>query len=90
MEHTDAPTLRDHVADALRPWLLGADEADVEHAADAVLAKLPPPVDRATVLREAADALDESDTLRDLTDDHMADVNAAANELRRMADEASR
>lgn len=42
---------------------------------------------RAAVLREAADRLDESETLRDLTDDHMADVNAAANELRRMADE---
>lgn len=44
---------------------------------------------RAAVLREAADALDESETLRDLTDDHMSDVNAAANELRRMADERS-
>lgn len=43
---------------------------------------------RAAVLREAADKLDESETLRDLTDDHMSDVNAAANELRRMADEA--
>jgi predicted DNA-binding transcriptional regulator AlpA len=42
---------------------------------------------RAAVLRQAADALDESETLRDLTDDHMHDVNAAANELRRMADE---
>jgi hypothetical protein len=42
---------------------------------------------RAAVLREAADKLDESKTLRDLTDDHMHDVNAAANELRRMADE---
>lgn len=42
---------------------------------------------RAAVLREAADKLDESETLRDLTDDHMSDVNAAANELRRMADE---
>lgn len=42
---------------------------------------------RAAVLREAADKLDESETLRDLTDDHMHDVNAAANELRRMADE---
>lgn len=41
---------------------------------------------RAAVLREAADKLDESETLRDLTDDHMGDVNAAANELRRMAD----
>lgn len=44
---------------------------------------------RAAVLREAADALDESETLRDLTDDHMHDVNAATNELRRMAGEAS-
>jgi hypothetical protein len=43
---------------------------------------------RALVLRTAADALDESETLRDLTDDHMHDVNAAANELRRMADGA--
>jgi hypothetical protein len=42
---------------------------------------------RASVLREAADALDESETLRDLTDDHMSDVNAATNELRRMAAE---
>lgn len=42
---------------------------------------------RSAVLREAADKLDESETLRDLTDDHMHDVNAAANELRRMANE---
>lgn len=42
---------------------------------------------RAEILREAADLLDESDNLRDLTDDHMHDVNAAANELRRMATE---
>jgi hypothetical protein len=42
---------------------------------------------RASVLREAADQLDESEALRDLTDDHMHDVNAAANELRRMAAE---
>ncbi|MBX9392249.1 hypothetical protein K4749_01210 [Streptomyces sp. TRM72054] len=45
---------------------------------------------RAAVLREAADRLDESETLRDLTDDHMHDVNAAANELRRMASEETR
>ncbi|MDX5569534.1 hypothetical protein PYK79_48445 [Streptomyces sp. ID05-04B] len=42
---------------------------------------------RAAVLREAADALDESEVLRDFTDDHMSDVNATTNELRRMADE---
>lgn len=43
---------------------------------------------RAAVLRDAADKLDESETLRDLTDDHMGDVNMVTNELRRMADEA--
>ncbi|WP_405695226.1 hypothetical protein OHA99_09300 [Streptomyces coelicoflavus] len=43
--------------------------------------------DRAAVLREAADHLDNSERLRDLTDGHMLDINAAANELRRMADE---
>lgn len=42
---------------------------------------------RRAALLEAADALDESETLRDLTDDHMSDVNAAANELRHMANE---
>lgn len=65
------------------------DENDWDsHLADVALAVLPAPADRAAVLREAADALDESETLRDLTDDHMHDVHAAANELRRMADEA--
>lgn len=32
--------LRAHLVDTLRPWLLGADEADVEAAADAVLAAI--------------------------------------------------
>jgi len=50
---------------------------------------LPAPADRAAVLREAADHLDASERLRDLTDDHMHDVNAAANELRRLAGEAA-
>ncbi|CAL9349427.1 hypothetical protein SUDANB1_00430 [Streptomyces sp. enrichment culture] len=45
-------------------------------------------VSQADVLREAADALDNSETLRDHTDDHMGDVYAATAELRRMADEA--
>ncbi|MCX5522224.1 AlpA family transcriptional regulator [Streptomyces bobili] len=40
---------------------------------------------RATALLDAADALDESETLRDLTDDHMTDVNMVTAELRRMA-----
>ncbi|MFZ3558139.1 hypothetical protein [Streptomyces sp. BH055] len=59
--------------------------ADPEHVDDCPGCT---PVDRAVVLREAADALDNSDRLRDHTDDHMRDVNAAADELRRMADEA--
>lgn len=46
-------------------------------------------VTRAVILLAAADALDNSERLRGLTDDHMHDVNAAANELRRMADEAA-
>jgi hypothetical protein len=41
---------------------------------------------RAQAYRDAADALDNSETLRDYTDDHMSDVHAAANELRRLAD----
>jgi hypothetical protein len=57
-------------------------------AVAALAAVLPAPTDRAAVLREAADALDNSERLRDLTDDHMLDINAAADELRRMADEA--
>lgn len=70
-------TARDRLLEALKsPGLVGLDEED---AAELVTAY------RAAVLREAADKIDESETLRDLTDDHMHDVNAAANELRRMA-----
>lgn len=45
--------------------------------------------DRAAVLRWAAAHLDTSKRLRDYTDDHMADIHEAANELRRLADEAA-
>ncbi|MEE1735934.1 hypothetical protein PUR49_05315 [Streptomyces sp. BE147] len=62
----------EHLAEAIN---VGCTRDDHDHVA----------MHRAEVLREAADALDESETLRDLTDDHMHDVNAAANELRRMA-----
>ncbi|MEV8432026.1 hypothetical protein ACWHLZ_27930 [Streptomyces chartreusis] len=67
--------------------------ADAEHvhghggATRIVWADEQPTVTRAEILLAAADALDESERLRDLTDDHMHDVNAAANELRRMAGE---
>jgi hypothetical protein len=47
----DQTALRDRIADMLRPWLLGADEGDVEHAAEAVLAGLP-----AELLRAQAEA----------------------------------
>ncbi|MET9150013.1 hypothetical protein ABZX82_01840 [Streptomyces griseoflavus] len=60
---------------------------DTSRAAPADQATVP--ADRAAVLRWAADHLDQSERLRDLTDDHMLDINAAANELRRMADETA-
>jgi hypothetical protein len=79
------------------------DENDWDsHLADVVLAVLyrewpwlraeaedaTPPADRAAVLRSAADQIDNSERLRDFTDDHMTDVHEAANEPRRLADEA--
>jgi predicted DNA-binding transcriptional regulator AlpA len=73
-------TARDRLVETLKsPGLVGLDAEDAAELVDAY---------RADVLRVAADRLDESETLRDLTDDHMQDVNAAANELRRMADES--
>ncbi|MFJ6905583.1 hypothetical protein [Streptomyces griseoluteus] len=65
---TNTPTLRDRIADALMHWAdqfnspayasMRRPQMDVENSyrrADAVLAVLPAPVDRGTVLREAAD-----------------------------------
>lgn len=81
VEPTTLPVIRGEVLDRLyRSY--GAKDVHTMSAAQKLLHAY-----RAAVLREAADALDESETLRDLTDDHMQDVNAAANELRRMADE---
>lgn len=81
MAHIDpAAVLKDEILERLyRSY--GAKDVHTMSAAQQLLAAY-----RAAVLREAADALDESETLRDLTDDHMHDVNAAANELRRMAE----
>ncbi|MFE7517063.1 hypothetical protein ACFU8I_38425 [Streptomyces sp. NPDC057540] len=94
----EADIMADALADALSDELsdlytntvrlelvLGEQERQAARAdeAEAKLARA-----RAVVLRDAADALDNSKTLRDLTDDHMHDVHAAANELRRMAEEA--
>jgi hypothetical protein len=87
--------LRDLVARVLRPWLVGGDEADVArrvgHAADAVMAVLPERADRATLLREAADHLArQADELwMPGTKAHTV-MHADADELRRLADEASR
>ncbi|WP_159107031.1 hypothetical protein [Streptomyces coelicoflavus] len=88
----DQTALRDRIAQALAAYDLPYfDHRHQYEVADAVLAVLPATTDqtadRAAVLREAADHLDNSERLRDLTDDHMLDINAAANELRRMADE---
>lgn len=38
--------LREQISDVVRPWLLGADEADVEHCADAMLAVVQPHLDQ--------------------------------------------
>lgn len=78
-EPVTTTTARDRLVETLTsPGLVGVPREDADELLDAF---------RADVLREAADKLDESEVLRDLTDDHMADVNAAANELRRMAEE---
>lgn len=89
--------LRDRIADTVRAM---ADEhptnaawvQDCHTIADRLQgdapAVFPEPPSRAAVLLWAADKLDESERLRDLTDDHMHDVHAAANELRRLAAEA--
>ncbi|MEU2313112.1 hypothetical protein [Streptomyces albidoflavus] len=80
----DRAALRQQIARALvrYDWnagLSGRVTPSAHHygEADAVMAALPAPADRATVLREAADRLDRLG-LRDL----------ATRELRRMADEA--
>lgn len=67
---------------------LHAKATEIDAQLAALRKQVTEPVDRAAVLREAADDLDNSERLRDLTDDHMLDINAAANELRRMADES--
>jgi len=105
--------LRDRIAEALMRWAergnstqyatMRRPETVVQNAysrADAVLAALPAPVDRAAVLREAADAIEATQHERDdavnerlggldtrAEVEHL-DVHRAAAQLRRMADEA--
>ncbi|MFJ2697468.1 hypothetical protein ACIO5Z_14740 [Streptomyces rochei] len=89
--------LRDRIAETIwaqypdaEPSRTGLVMANPHAVADAVLpVVLSAPADRAAILREAADHLDNSERLRDYTDDHMGDINEAANELRRMADETA-
>ncbi|MFF8447901.1 hypothetical protein ACF06Q_09390 [Streptomyces leeuwenhoekii] len=100
---TDRAALRDRIAQALvrYDWnagLSGRDTPSEHHygEADAVLAVLPPTVDQATVLREAADELGRMDYDTDSRDygyDTYRDawnggVMDSAEKLRRMADEA--
>jgi hypothetical protein len=56
---TDRAALRDRIAEALDATYISVDDFDAERAADAVLAVLPAPTDRAAVLREAAERLRE-------------------------------
>ncbi|MET8693606.1 hypothetical protein ABZV65_13805 [Streptomyces bauhiniae] len=57
VEHTDAPTLRDRITTAISKWHRDPTQPLYAQGADAVLAVLPAPVDRAAVLREAEAAL---------------------------------
>jgi hypothetical protein len=88
---TDRAALRDRIRRALcEAEGFGWDTDMLEHdeygeVADAVLAVLPAPADRAAILREAADALPEAD-LRLVPP---MDRKRVANWLRRLADAAS-
>jgi hypothetical protein len=98
---TEQTALRKLIGQVLRPWLLGGDDADVTrrvgYATASVMAVLPAPVDRAAVLRAAADALGRMDydtdshdygydTYRDAWNSGVMD---GADLLRRKADEAA-
>ncbi|MGW4270809.1 hypothetical protein ACWEGQ_00225 [Streptomyces seoulensis] len=88
----DRAALRQRVADALyrREWpskqiweqALAMDREVFEGMADAVLAVLPEPADRAAVLREAADDFEQKHTVTRMWGHQVATL------LRRMADEA--
>jgi hypothetical protein len=91
--------LRDRIAEALYPTYGQEDRNRSLAIADAVLAVLPPPVDRTAVLREAADAvfaLDYDVMVGEEGDENMGSMREAwdvgtihaTQLLRRMADEA--
>ncbi|CAL9502403.1 hypothetical protein [Streptomyces sp. enrichment culture] len=97
----DRAALRDHIAEALMRWAERGNSpqyaamrqpetvrANAYSRADAVLAVLPPPADRAAVLREAADHLArQADELWAPGTTAHTVMHADATELRRMADE---
>ncbi|MFH9013995.1 hypothetical protein ACH4C6_21770 [Streptomyces sp. NPDC017943] len=97
---TDRAALRDRIAEALYALMLrnGWDGERTEPVVremdlvlEAVLAELPAPVDRAAVLREAAQHLYTAlfpAVYDDMGQKAAEGVNRAASELRRMADEA--
>ncbi|MFF9285435.1 hypothetical protein [Streptomyces griseosporeus] len=95
----DRAALRDRIAEALISWAYRGRQPDPETGiletlrtnaysrADAVLAVLPPPVDRAAVLREAADFVGNDDNC-DCGGCDSCVPNKLAEGLRRMAAEA--
>lgn len=85
----DRAALRDRIAEVLWPltdW--DGDELNAARAADAVLAMLPAPADRAAVLREAAERIDNEELPQDYVDMFDNGARWAAKLLRRMADQA--
>ncbi|NED73344.1 hypothetical protein G3I51_13525 [Streptomyces sp. SID9944] len=90
----DRAALRDHIAEVLWPltdW--DGDELNAERAADAVLAVLPEPADRAAILREAAGVADRmsmeiEQAMKTREIGPLTALQDLADELLRMADEA--
>jgi hypothetical protein len=67
--------------DSACTWHVGCDVEDCYGPrAAAIVAKLRP-----LLLEEAADLIENSEQLRSFTDDHMGDIEMAAEELRRAA-----
>ncbi|MGW0933147.1 hypothetical protein [Streptomyces sp. NPDC002644] len=77
LEHMAAQDPERLNADRAAAWNRGTGQ---QPALDPVVVSV------AAVYRQAADEIDTAKELRDLTDDHMRDINAAANYLRRRAD----
>src|SRR5690606_2644464 len=85
--------LRDRITTAISKWHRDPEQPLYEQGADAVLAVLPEPADRAAVLAEAADAID-AETRQAKADgvlepDKYRPCRDASAQLRRMADETA-